>query len=221
MVWLGLVAGLLLWFWGYWENGRHWLDEGVYLTTLWCTFAVFKLWIASASCDRFREDRQEGVLELLLATPLEYRDFALGEARRLLWQFGWPLGLVLATVPFMMADSNDESQPYYVIGLMMLAADIWAMHYVGMRHSLTTRKPTYSGSGVALRILYLPWVIWVVLMISISFSSFILQIGWFGEEVTLGLWVVVALGNNLFWAMRAARDLKLNFRRLAAEAANA
>ena len=216
---MALFAGFILWFWGFLENGHRWLDEGVYLTTLWCTFAVFKLWIASASCDRFREDRQEGALELLLATPLEYRDFALGQARRLLWQFGWPLGLVLATVPFMMADSNDYAITYYIVGLGMLMADIWAMHFVGMRLSLTTRKPTYSGSGVALRILYLPWIIWVVLMISISFSSFILQIGWFGEEVTLGLWVVVALGNNLFWAMRAARDLKLNFRQVAAQAA--
>lgn len=219
LVWMALFAGFILWLWGFLENGHRWLDEGVYLTTLWCTFAVFKLWIASASCDRFREDRQEGALELLLATPLEYRDFALGQARRLLWQFGWPLGLVLATVPFMMADSNDYAITYYIVGLGMLMADIWAMHFVGMRLSLTSRKPTYSGSGVALRILYLPWIIWVVLLISISLSTFILQIGWFGEEVAVGLWVVVGLGNNLFWAMRAARDLKLNFRQVAAQAA--
>jgi ABC-type transport system involved in multi-copper enzyme maturation permease subunit len=218
LVWVALAGGFLLWLWGWLEDGRRWLDEGVYLTTLWCTFAVFKLWIASASCDRFREDRQEGALELLLGTPLEYRDFSLGQARRLLWQFGWPLGLVLATVPFMMADSNDESQPYYIVGLMMLAADIWAMHFVGMRHSLTTRRPAYGGSGVALRILYLPWIIWVVLMLSFSLSAFFLQISWMGEFVALGLWAVVGLANNLFWAMRAAGDLRLNFRRLAAEA---
>ena len=98
LVWAAVFAGFMLWLWGLLENGRWWLDEEVHLMTLWCTFTGFKLWIASASCDRFREDRQERSLELLLATPLTYRDFSLGQARRLLWQFGWPLGLVLATV---------------------------------------------------------------------------------------------------------------------------
>jgi len=221
LVWLALFAGFLLWFWGYWENGHRWLDEDVYLPTLWCTFAVFKLWIASASCDRFREDRQEGALELLLATPLEYRDFALGQARRLLWQFGWPLGFVLAMVPFMMADSNEDAIPYYIVGLGMLVADIWAMHFVGIRLSLTSRKTTYSGSGVALRILYLPWMIWVALMITIVLSLVGVMANWFGEDFGLGLWIVVGLGNNLFWAMRAERDLKANFRQVAARAAGA
>ena len=221
LVWVALFAGFMLWFWGYWENGYMWLDEDVYLPTLWCTFAVFKLWIASASCDRFREDRQEGALELLLATPLGYRDFAIGQVRHLLWRFGWPLGFVLATVPFMMADSREDSIPYYIIGLGMLVADIWAMHFVGILHSLTSRKPTYSGSGVALRILYLPWMIWVALMITITLSSVVVRANWFDEGFVLGLWVVVGLVNNLFWAIRAERDLKKNFRQLAAKAAGA
>ena len=189
--------------------------------TLWCTFTGFKLWIASASCDRFREDRQQGSLELLLATPLIYRDFSLGQARRLLWQFGWPLGLVLAIVPFMMVDSNDLSQPYYVVGLGMLAADIWAMHFVGMRLSLTSRKPTYSGSGVALRILFLPWIIWGGLMMLIILSSARRQPDWVDEYFLIGLWAVVGLGNNLFWALSAKNDLKANFRQVAARAAGA
>ncbi|MFT6562485.1 MAG: ABC-type transport system involved in multi-copper enzyme maturation permease subunit [Limisphaerales bacterium] len=222
LVWVAVFAGFMLWLWGLLENGsRLWLDEDEYLMTLWCTFTGFKLWIASASCDRFREDRQQGSLELLLATPLIYRDFSLGQARRLLWQFGWPLGLVLAIVPFMMVDSNDLSQPYYVVGLGMLAADIWAMHFVGMRLSLTSRKPTYSGSGVALRILFLPWFIWGGLMMLIILSSARRQPDWVDEYFFIGLWAVVGLGNNLFWALSAKKDLKANFRQVAAQAAGA
>jgi hypothetical protein len=195
-----------------------WLDEDEYLMTLWCTFTGFKLWIASASCDRFREDRQQGSLELLLATPLIYRDFSLGQARRLLWQFGWPLGLVLATVPFMIADSRGDWWPYYFAGLGMLAADIWAMHFVGMRLSLTARKPTYSGSGVALRILFLPWFIWGGLML-LTVLSF--PYNQYNEYFLIELCFFVGIANNLFWGLRAKNDLKANFRQVAARAAGA
>ena len=51
LVWAALFAGFMLWLWGYMEVGRWWLDEEVHLTTLWCTFACFKCWIALAVCD--------------------------------------------------------------------------------------------------------------------------------------------------------------------------
>ena len=220
LVWMAVFVGFMLWLWGFLENGRWWLDEEENLMTLWCTFTGFKLWIASASCDRFREDRQQGSLEFLLATPLIYSDFSLGQARRLLWQFGWPLGLVLATVPFMMANSDSDSWPIYFFGLGMLVADIWVMHFVGMQLSLTSRKPTYSGSGVALRILFLPWFIWGGLMLLIVLISpdFL---AWVDEYFVIGLWFFVGIANNLFWGLRAMNDLKANFRQVAARAAGA
>ena len=221
LVWAAVFAGFMLWLWGLLVNGRWWLDEEVHLWTLWLTFTGFKLWIASAVCDRFREDRQEGSLELLLATPLTYRDFALGQVRRLLWQFGWPLGLVLATVPFMMADSDSDTWLLYLVGLGMLAADIWAMHFVGMRLSLTSRKPTYSGSGVALRILFLPWFIWGGLMLTFVLISIRRQPSWFDEYIVYLLWFLVGIANNIFWGLRAKNDLKTNFRQVAARAAGA
>ena len=219
LVWAAVFAGFMLWLWGLLENGR-WDDEEN-LMTLWCTFTGFKLWIASASCDRFREDRQQGSLELLLATPLIYSDFSLGQARRLLWQFGWPLSLVLATVPFMMAYSDSDSWPIYFVGLGMLVADIWVMHFVGMQLSLTSRKPTYSGSGVALRILFLPWFIWGGVMLLIVLSSPRRPPDWVDEYFVIGLWFFVGIANNLFWGLRAMNDLKANFRQMAARAAGA
>ncbi len=221
LVWVAVLAGFMLWLWGLLENGRWWLDEEENLMTLWCTFTGFKLWIASASCDRFREDRQQGSLELLLATPLIYSDFSLGQARRLLWQFGWPLSLVLATVPFMMANSDSDSWPIYFVGLGMLVADIWVMHFVGMQLSLTSRKPTYSGSGVALRILFLPWFIWGGLMMLIILSFSMVQPSWVDEYFVIGLWFFVGIANNLLWGLRAMNDLKANFRQVAARAAGA
>tara|TARA_B100000749_G_scaffold52932_1_gene38497 strand:- start:8 stop:940 length:933 start_codon:yes stop_codon:yes gene_type:complete len=224
LVWAALFAGFMLWLWGYMEEGRWWLDEGVHLTTLWCTFACFKCWIASAVCDRFREDRQQSSLELLLATPLNFSDFSLGQARRLLWQFGLPLGLVLATVPFMMFDSDGDTWPYYFVGLAILVADIWAMHFVGMQLSLTSRKPSFSASGVALRILFLPWIIFLgVIFLTVVIGELLNPRApdWFNEEFSLGLWFFICLANNLFWGLRAMNDLKANFRQVAARAAGA
>ena len=224
LVWAALFAGFMLWLWGYMEEGRWWLDEEVHLTTLWCTFACFKCWIVSAVCDRFREDRQQSSLELLLATPLNFSDFSLGQARRLLWQFGLPLGLVLATVPFMMFDSDGDTWPYYFVGLAILMADIWAMHFVGMQLSLTSRKPSFSASGVALRILFLPWIIFfggIFLTVVIGELLNPRAPDWFNEEFSLGLWFFICLANNLFWGLRAMNDLKANFRQVAARAAGA
>ncbi|MDP7048425.1 MAG: ABC transporter permease subunit [Verrucomicrobiota bacterium] len=224
LVWAALFAGFMLWLWGLLENGRWWLGEEEYLWTLWFTFTGFKIWIVSAVCDRFREDRQEGALELLLATPLNFSDFSFGQARRLLWQFGLPLGLVLVTVPFMMFDSAVDTWPYYFVGLAILVADIWAMHFVGMRLSLTSRKPSFSGSGVALRILFLPWIIFlgvVFLIVAIGQLLSPRAPDWFNQEFVLGLWFFVCLGNNFFWGIRAMNDLKANFRQVAARAAGA
>ena len=79
-----------------------------------------------------------------------------------MWQFGWPLGLVLATVPFMMFGSDGDTWPYYFVGLAMLMADIWAMHFVGMQLSLTSRKPILTaGAAWLLRTLFLPWIIFL------------------------------------------------------------
>jgi ABC-type transport system involved in cytochrome c biogenesis permease component len=224
LVWAALFAGFMLWLWGLLENGRWWLDDEVHLTTLWCTFACFKCWIVSAVCDRFREDRQQSSLELLLATPLNFSDFSFGQARRLLWQFGLPLGLVLATVPFMMFDSDGDTWPYYFVGLAILMADIWAMHFVGMQLSLTSRKPSFSASGVALRILFLPWIIFLgVIFLTVVIGELLNPRApdWFNEEFSLGLWFFICLANNLFWGLRAMNDLKANFRQIAARAAGA
>ena len=43
----------------------------------------------------------------------------------------------------------------------MLMADIWAMHFVGMQLSLTSRKPLTAGAAWLLRILFLPWIIFL------------------------------------------------------------
>jgi hypothetical protein len=101
--------------------------------------------------------------------------------------------------------------------------DIWAMHFVGMQLSLTSRKPSFSASGVALRILFLPWIIWAGMMLFLAFALFgpAQTGGGMIEEFVLGLWFFICLGNNIFWGLRAMNDLKANFREVAARVASA
>ena len=90
-----------------------------------------------------------------------------------------------------------------------------------MQLSLTSRKPTYSGSGVALRILFLPWFIWGGVMLLIVLSSPRRPPDWVDEYFVIGLWFFVGIANNLFWGLRSMNDLKANFRQVAARAAGA
>ena len=52
-------------------GARNYGEES-FLFTLWVTAVMFKWWIASAVCDRFRIDRGENAMELLLSTCLLY-----------------------------------------------------------------------------------------------------------------------------------------------------
>ena len=74
---------------------------------------------------------------------------------------------------------------------------------------------------MALRILFLPWFIWVGLMLTFAFISIQSQPSWFEEYIVYLLWFLVGIANNIFWGLRAKNDLKTNFRQVAAKAASA
>ncbi len=76
-------------------------------------------------------------------------------------------------------------------------------------------------SGVALRILFLPWIIWAGMMLFLAFALFGPAQTGPDEYFVIGLWFFVGIANNLFWGLRAMNDLKAKFRQLAARAAGA
>lgn len=184
-----------------------------FLFTLWIVSSIFKWWMASAACDRFRIDRGEGALELLLSTPLEYEDFARSHRARLRWQFFLPVTFMLCLMPFMMARSVSDSYPFYIVGVIMFFIDVWATYFVGMHTSLTVRKPIYSSSFVILKIHILPFLIFILLMLlAASTNSFTDQNG------VLAIWILVGLLNNAIWVGRASLFLGGEFRKTAVKA---
>ena len=188
--------------------------SGSFLVTLWFVSAMFKWWMAGAACERFRIDRGESALELLLSTPLEYQDFAKAHRERIRWQFLWPIILTLCLIPFMMGLSNEDALQVYILGILMFFIDVWATYFVGMHTSLTLSKPVYSSSLVILKIHILPYLVFFVLFLIVASSTS----GNFDENGVLMLWFFVGLFNNLFWVARANLFLGEKFRETAARA---
>ena len=181
--------------------------------TLWVVSTMLKWWMAGAACERFRVDRGESALELLLSTPLEYQDFARAHRERIRWQFLWPVVLILCLIPFMMGLSSDDALKLYIVGILMFFIDVWATYFVGMHTSLTLRKPVYSSSLVVLKIHILPYLIFLVLILIAATTN-----SGMDENGALAIWFLVGLLNNAFWVGRANLFLGEKFRETAARA---
>jgi len=184
-----------------------------FLFTMWIVSLMFKWWMAGAACERFRVDRGESALELLLSTPLEYQDFARAHRERIRWQFLWPVVLILCLIPFMMGLSSDDTLKLYIVGILMFFIDVWATYFVGMHTSLTLRKPVYSSSLVVLKIHILPYLIFLVLILIAATTN-----SGMDENGALAIWFLVGLLNNAFWVGRANLFLGEKFRETAARA---
>ena len=194
------------------SNSRY-SASGSFLMTLWVVSTMLKWWMAGAACERFRADRGESALELLLSTPLEYQDFARAHRERIRWQFLWPVVLILCLIPFMMGLSSDDTLKLYIVGILMFFIDVWATYFVGMHTSLTLRKPVYSSSLVVLKIHILPYLIFLVLILIAATTN-----SGMDENGALAIWFLVGLLNNAFWVGRANLFLGEKFRETAARA---
>ena len=194
------------------SNSRY-SASGSFLMTLWVVSTMLKWWMAGAACERFRVDRGESALELLLSTPLEYQDFARAHRERIRWQFLWPVVLILCLIPFMMGLSSDDTLKLYIVGILMFFIDVWATYFVGMHTSLTLRKPVYSSSLVVLKIHILPYLIFLVLILIAATTN-----SGMDENGALAIWFLVGLLNNAFWVGRANLFLGEKFRETAARA---
>ena len=172
---------------------------------------MFKWWIAGAVCDRFRVDRAENAMELLLSTPLNYEDYSQSIRRRLKWQFLWPVVFMICLIPYLMSRSDDETWPVYILGVLMFFVDAWGAYFVGMHASLTPRRPVFSSTVVILKIHVLPYTFFlgIVMLIAITTANM-------NMSGVMALWFMTGLVNNAVWVGRACLALGENFRETAA-----
>jgi ABC-type Na+ efflux pump permease subunit len=177
------------------------------------------------------EDRSQGTLELLLSTPLSVADILEGQLLALMRQFLGPLMVVVAANLFFMAayssrmldadfDSSQDSTPWvclWIAVIIMLAADLVALFWVGQWQALVSRNPTRAAVSTQMRILVLPW-----LLFGISMGVVLPQMAnstndqnvW---KTPLGLWLAFGLVADLLFGLYARAKLQSQFRLAASQ----
>ncbi len=218
---LGLVA--CGWVWGLAKWHRDWLNEGMYVLTGLLLNLLLKVWFGLEAGRQLADDRRQGALELLLATPLTVGDILHGQLLALKRQFLGPLMVVLAVCfLFTMAGSTDptlQESPgdrslwvlFWTAGMVMLAADLAALYWVGMWQALTAKNPTRAAAGSLARILLLPWV-------ALALGVLFLTLFWPNGEgdsvlkVFLGAWVGAGLAADIGFGAWARHNLLSEFR---------
>ncbi|MEW6302790.1 MAG: ABC transporter permease subunit [Verrucomicrobiota bacterium] len=213
-VWAVLGVAGCLWFWGWIEMKKEWLDEGFHFLTGFTLFTLLKWWLASEACQRFCEDRRSGALELILCTPIKVEEVLRGQLLALRRQFFWPAVIVLAVV-FLFMVSGRGNEGWVMLcaaGMVMFIADLYTMSWLGMWQGLRARYSMRAVGSVIFRILFLPWIILVLLLIFASIAN----VRAFDKEDTfLGLWFGLGMVNNLVHFLWARQGLMEDFRTIA------
>ena len=219
-VWAVLGLGAIVWALGLFYNAKDWMDQVAYFFTAFVMHTVLKFWIGTEACRQFSKDRQSGALELLLSTPISVKEIIRGQWMALERQFGGPLFVVLlADLVFLLASRLDtEVVVVWIAGMIMLVADVFTLGWVGMWCGLNSRRPNRAAGAALVRVLVLPWMIFLILLTFIGLNGGFggRSSTWNSTTLTL-LWLVIGLVNNVIFALPARRRLLAEFRQVATE----
>jgi hypothetical protein len=218
IVWWFLAVCALLWFWGRVAFKADWLNQGVYVMTGIALNSVLKIWLVSEACRHFVADRKSGALELLLSTPLTVREILRGQCSALFRQFAAPAGLVLFVEFVFLGTHRDDAEWVLVCvaGMVMFAADMITLSWVGMWTGLTSRHANRASATAVGWILILPWVGFAVLLTFLALTNISGSRSLNDKTVTL-IWLGIGLVNDLIFAQWARRRLLEDFRQVATQ----
>ena len=134
--------------------------------------AVLKFWIAWEASRRFSEDRRNGTLELLVSTPLSVASLLRGQAKILYHEFITPVRAVLVLDFIFMSWLGSSSffglstpgaMASFVIMMVMLGVDGWALGWVGLWLGLKGKSDWAAAFGALARIILLPMSLFLVM----------------------------------------------------------
>ncbi len=206
---LGVVG--LFWICGLIAYPNEWKDWGAYLWTAVITHVVLKFWLTLEACRRFCLDRQSGALELLLSSPLSVRDILHGQLLSLRRQFAGPVLVVLFSDALFLAARNDGGWTFmWIAGIMMLVADLITLSWLGMWLGLNSRSAAQAAMATLVRILFLPWLLFVVFLTLDALSPAPGTRS--NPNLMICLWLFFGLVNNVIFGAWAAGKLKTQFR---------
>lgn len=194
--------------------------------------AIAKGQLCAAVCDRLAEDKHSASLELLLATPLSVKGILHGQWLALLRQLG-PLFATVIVLDFVLlgiALLANEPEFFREPSMLrhclwacagaglMLAADGVTIGWVGMWQALSANNVMAARSRTLSSVLFVPWIILVLILTWSAFSAS--NNPWMRDlefEHFLGVWFLVGILTNAFFAATARRKLYSAFRLMATE----
>jgi hypothetical protein len=223
--WIFLSLLGALWALGRWKAPEITEDWPVALFALWFLHFFFKVWVASEVAARFIEDRRSNGLELLLTTPLGLREVARGQRLALLRQFGAPLALVIAlnlyvgfraggSAAYLLGSAN--AMLFFVVGLIHLAFDLYAIHWVTIWRSMRLRGANRTIIQTIALIIFLPALGWFMLWQASWLAN--VAAAWRGEFSAahiLVIWTALCVVYDLTLALIARGAFFRDFRQVA------
>jgi hypothetical protein len=226
-VWAALGLLGCAWAWGFAKWNREWLNSATYIITGLVLNGLFKAWFAAEAGRQLAEDRKQGALELLLATPLTIRDILYGHflalRRQFLGSLLFVLGVLFALMLASLSDLGSEGTEGRAIcvtfwggGMVMLVLDLVALYWLGLWQGLTARNPNRVVTGCLARIVALPVATWGALMLLISLTSRPYEpgSGW-TVYMSMALWFGLGLLADLWFGAWARYKLLSEFRHAA------
>jgi ABC-type Na+ efflux pump permease subunit len=208
-----------------------WLYRAIIPIPVLCVMAVIalhsvlKMQICSAACERLAEDKHNGTLEVLLATPLTVREIVWGQWLALTRFFTIPIVTVvlLDGVMLLLIIGSDHSDVFpepkapayfFVAGILTLLADAVALGWLGMWQALATRHTQQARSYALFYILVVPWIVFIFLISLEAFSTGPNSPTW---RANLGLWFWMGIVNSLAFSLVARAKLYSRFRLMATQ----
>ncbi|MBN8248548.1 MAG: ABC transporter permease subunit [Verrucomicrobia bacterium] len=221
--WLFLVAvgASILWATAYGNLHPDWWDAETTFALSVGVHAVLKIWMANEAPRQFLEDRRSGAMELLLSTSLSAREIVGGQWLALRRMFLGPVMAVLlvdlaclSSGDAMRRDGGPPVLPIlWLLRMGILVADLWTLGWAGMWAGMTGRGRAATTSLV-LRVLVLPWVLWIGLATLIAMSAH----GGSGDALMWGMigsWFMIGLLTDYAWWQQARVGLGVGFREAA------
>jgi len=221
------ILGLLGcgWLWGLAKFRHEWLTVELYSATGFVLNILLKLWFAAESGRQLAEDRKGGALELLLSTPLTVREILRGQRLALQRQFLGPVLAVLAADSVLMfatwrqtAHESDRNSylMIWLAGMVLLVGDIAALYWVGMWQAIRSKNPNRAAGASVLRVLVLPWMLFALVSLVISFTT--MRSGQEpGGSFFVSLWLVPGLAADIGFGLWSRSKLLSAFRLAAAQ----
>jgi ABC-type transport system involved in cytochrome c biogenesis permease component len=215
--WVFLAAMLAVWVWGF-TLDRTLMLVGGGLVVSYLTNLVLKYWVATTAAYGFAADREQGALELLLATPLTVEELVRGQCQSLRHLLAVPLAVTvaaeLALVWFGAQRLDLEKSDDFMwvmamlMGLALLLLDCWALQWVGLWQGARENNAHRAASTTTSRILSLPCLALAVVMPLLVIGNGVetwqvLPILWFAFSVVADIAFGLPARGRLFTSLRA------------------